>query len=129
MPKPGDAGDSWWLLFKKYDASVCGLSRNRLTGDTRTRRVDGRDAHVPEEDVVVARSRLIPDVHAGARRNAVGHLDWKRLPTTTFWRTTLLVAAGPTMMPFELPTAVLASTELLLPARIPMPKLGAGPAA
>ena len=37
------------------------------------------------------------------------------LPTTTFCRTTLLVAAGPTMMPFELPTAVLASTRLLLP--------------
>ena len=51
------------------------------------------------------------------------------LPTTTFCRTALLVAAGNTTMPFELPIAVFASTRLLLPERMPMPKLVAGPVA
>ena len=45
------------------------------------------------------------------------------LPTTTFPRILLLVAAGNTTMPYVFPTAVFDSTRLLLPERIPMPKL------
>src|SRR6185295_13207397 len=50
------------------------------------------------------------------------------LPTATFWRTALLLAIGNTTMPFEFPTAVLASTMLLLPM-MPTPKSTAGPVA
>src|ERR1044072_4254430 len=49
------------------------------------------------------------------------------LPTTTFCRISLLVAAGKTTMPFELPMAVFASTTLLLPDVIPIPKLAGAP--
>ena len=50
------------------------------------------------------------------------------LPTARFCRTALLLAVGNTTMPFELPTAVLASTRLLLPM-MPRPKSTAGPVA
>ena len=50
------------------------------------------------------------------------------LPTATFWRIALLLAFGNTTMPFELPTAVFASTRLLLPM-MPRPKSTAGPVA
>lgn len=45
------------------------------------------------------------------------------LPSTTLPRTTLSVADGNTIMPFVLPMAVFSSTRLLLPERIPIPKL------
>jgi hypothetical protein len=44
------------------------------------------------------------------------------LPTATFPRIRLLVAAGNTTMPFVLPVAVFDSTRLLLPDWMPMPK-------
>jgi hypothetical protein len=50
------------------------------------------------------------------------------LPTARFCRMELLAASGNTTMPFELPTAVLASTMLLLPMTA-RPKLIAGPVA
>jgi len=50
-------------------------------------------------------------------------------PTTTFCLTLLFVAAENTTMPFELPTAVLASTMLLSPDTMPMPKSTAVPVA
>jgi len=50
------------------------------------------------------------------------------LPTARFCRTALLLASGNTTMPFEFPTAVLASTMLLLPI-IPTPKSTAEPLA
>ena len=51
------------------------------------------------------------------------------LPTTTLSRILLLVAAGKTTMPLVLPIAVFDSTRLLLPERMPMPKLAAVPVA
>src|SRR4029450_108462 len=48
------------------------------------------------------------------------------LPTARFCRTELLAARGKTTIPFELPTAVFASTRLLLPMT-PRPKSTAGP--
>ena len=50
-------------------------------------------------------------------------------PATTFCRIALLVAAANTTMPFVLPTAVFASTRLLLPETMPMPKFVAVPVA
>ena len=50
-------------------------------------------------------------------------------PTTMFPSILLLVASPNTTMPFVLPMAVFPSTRLLLPARIPMPKLMAVPVA
>jgi hypothetical protein len=49
-------------------------------------------------------------------------------PTARFCRTALLLAAGNTTMPFEFPTAVLASMMLLLPM-MPTPKSTAEPVA
>lgn len=51
------------------------------------------------------------------------------LPTATFPRIRLLVAAANTTMPLVFPIAVFSSTRLLLPDRTPMPKSTAGPAA
>ena len=51
------------------------------------------------------------------------------LPTATFPRILLLVAAGKTTMPFVLPIAVFDSTKLLLPETIPIPKSMAVPVA
>jgi hypothetical protein len=51
------------------------------------------------------------------------------LPTATFPRILLLVAGEKTTMPLVLPTAVFASTRLLSPERMPIPKSVAVPVA
>jgi hypothetical protein len=51
------------------------------------------------------------------------------LPTATFERIRLLVAGANTTIPFVLPMAVLASTRLLSPETMPMPKSVAVPVA
>jgi hypothetical protein len=52
------------------------------------------------------------------------------LPTITFWRIWLFAAPGKTTIPFEFPIALFASIRLFTAvARMPIPKLIAGPVA